>query len=65
MPRRRPPHSGLLREEEMAALFVIELILGLVFVAVFGLLRLQDQIPRYPSHCSPFPDDGEEDEHHD
>jgi hypothetical protein len=46
----------------MAALFVIELILGLAFVAVFGLFRLQDQIPRYPSHCSPFLDDDEEDD---
>ena len=46
----------------MEALFVIELILGLAFVAVFGLLTLQDLSTRYPSHSSPFPDDDEEEE---
>jgi hypothetical protein len=42
----------------MEALFVIELILGLAFVAVNRLLTLQDHL----SHFSPILDDDEEDD---
>jgi hypothetical protein len=41
----------------MEALFVIELILGLAFVAVNRLLTLQDHL----SHFSPILDDEEDD----
>ena len=42
----------------MQALFVIELILGLAFVAVNRLLTLPD----HPSHFSPILDDDPEDD---
>jgi hypothetical protein len=42
----------------MEALFVLELILGLAFVAVIRLQALRDHL----SHFAPIPDDDEDDD---